>query len=532
MTAAPEAPSATRSTGGEGPARRRGGGPRDGRPGSDRLLRHRLDRALRRSLPGRRPAPDHREVAGVIAACRELGVALVPQGGNTGLVGGSVPLGGEVVLSLAGLGSLEPVDDRAGQITAGAGVSLADLQRRQRRPGGPTGWTSPVATAATVGGTVATNAGGLRVLRYGDTRAQLVGLEAVLGTGAVISHLGGLVKDNTGYHLAGLLCGSEGTLAVVTAARLRLVPPSPYRTVALLAFASVDGAGRRRRAPAPGTPRAGGLRTVPGGRGRPGVLGDRSLGRRSRSAIRLYLLVEAADRTDPTGDWPRPSAALADVADVAVATEPARRAELWRYREAHTDAINTLGPPHKLDVTLPARRWPSSWTGCPPSSRRPTRPPAPGCSAMSADGNIHVNVTGRPPTTIGWTTPCSGLAAEPRGQHQRRARHRHGQAAVAPPQSQRGRDGGLSGPQAGARPGRDPEPQRPAPAGLSRIVPLYSSGSGAGPRGRRVAGGERLFEALVELGSRASAWFARCLVLPSDTLLALAGHGVEAHQGA
>src|SRR5271165_4611102 len=90
--------------------------------------------------------------------------------------------------------------------------------------------------SATVGGTVATNAGGLRVLRYGDTRAQLLGVEAVLGTGAVVSHLSGLLKDNTGYHLPSLLCGSEGTLGVVTAARLRLVPPAGQRVVALLAF--------------------------------------------------------------------------------------------------------------------------------------------------------------------------------------------------------------------------------------------------------------------------------------------------------
>ena len=89
---------------------------------------------------------------------------------------------------------------------------------------------------------IATNAGGTRVLRYGDTRAQVLGVEAVLGTGSVVSHLGGLVKDNTGYHLSGLMCGSEGTLAVVTAARLLLVPALTHRTVAVLAFASVSDA--------------------------------------------------------------------------------------------------------------------------------------------------------------------------------------------------------------------------------------------------------------------------------------------------
>ena len=179
------------------------------------------------------------EVAGVVAACRELGVALVPQGGNTGLVGGGVPLHDEVVLSLQRLQTLEPVDPLAGQVTAGAGVTLSSVQHAAGAAGWAYGVDLGARDSATVGGTVATNAGGTHVLRYGNTRAQVIGVEAVLGTGSVISHLGGLVKDNTGYDLPGLLCGSEGTLAVVTAARLRLVPPMPFRTVAVLAFATV-----------------------------------------------------------------------------------------------------------------------------------------------------------------------------------------------------------------------------------------------------------------------------------------------------
>ena len=182
------------------------------------------------------------EVAGVVRACRELGVALVPQGGNTGLVGGGVPLHGEVVLTLQGMRSLSPVDGTAGQVTAEAGVTLAAVQQAARSAGWEYGVDLASRDSATVGGMVATNAGGTRVLRHGDTRAQVLGVEAVLGTGAVLSHLGGLIKDNTGYHLPGLFCGSEGTLAVVTAARLRLVPALPERTVAVLAFATVTDA--------------------------------------------------------------------------------------------------------------------------------------------------------------------------------------------------------------------------------------------------------------------------------------------------
>src|SRR6185437_14109265 len=176
------------------------------------------------------------EVAAVVVACRRHGAAVVPQGGNTGMVGGGVPLAGEVVLSLRRLDAVGDVDRLAGQVTVGGGATLGTV----RQAAADAGWAYGVDFAArdscTIGGNVGTNAGGLRVLRYGDTRAQVLGIEAVLGTGQVVSHLGGLLKDNTGYALPALLCGSEGTLGVVTAARLRLVPPSPHRVVALLAF--------------------------------------------------------------------------------------------------------------------------------------------------------------------------------------------------------------------------------------------------------------------------------------------------------
>ena len=149
-------------------------------------------------------------------------MAVVPQGGNTGLVGGGIPLHGEVVLSLARLDRLGPVDLDAGQVSAGAGVSLQQVADAD--PGLDLGVLIASRHSATVGGAVATNAGGLRVLRYGPMRAQLRGIEAVLSDGSVLSHMSGLVKDNTGYDYPSLLAGSEGTLAVITAARLQLVP--------------------------------------------------------------------------------------------------------------------------------------------------------------------------------------------------------------------------------------------------------------------------------------------------------------------
>lgn len=336
------------------------------------------------------------EVAEVLDRCRRHGVALVPQGGNTGLVGGGVPLGGEVVLSLRRLDRLDAVDVDAGQVTAGAGVAVGAVRRAADAAGWAYGVDFASRDSATVGGSVATNAGGLRVLRYGDTRAQVLGVEAVLGTGDVVSHLGGLVKDNTGYHLPSLLCGSEGTLGVVTACRLRLVPPAPRRVAALLAFAGSAGAvvaaGMLRRRVASLSAAelllGSGVALVCRATGAPPPMPD---------PHPAYLLVEAAAASDPLDELSDAVASLDGVADVAVATDPPRVDALWRYREAHTEAVNTLGPPHKLDVTLPAGalgpfvdRVASVVDAAAPGART-------WLWGHVGDGNVHVNVTGVAP---------------------------------------------------------------------------------------------------------------------------------------
>ena len=164
------------------------------------------------------------EVANVLRACRDAGAGVVPQGGNTGLVGGSVPLHGEVVLDLRRLDRLGPVDARAGQTTAQAGVTVARLHAHAQAAGWEYGVDLSSRDSATVGGTIATNAGGVHVLRYGATRRQVIGVEAVFADGRVMRRLDGLEKDNSGFDLAGLFCGSEGTLAVITAR----VPSLPH----------------------------------------------------------------------------------------------------------------------------------------------------------------------------------------------------------------------------------------------------------------------------------------------------------------
>jgi len=336
------------------------------------------------------------EVAAVLAACNAAGAAVVPQGGNTGLVGGSVPLHDEVVLDLRRLDALSPVDVRAGQTTAQAGVTLARVQQHAVAAGWDYGVDLAARDSATVGGTIATNAGGVRVLRYGATRRQLLGVEAVFADGNVVRRLDGLEKDNTGYDLSGLLCGSEGTLAVITAARLRLVPRPTHVVVALVAFDDVDAAlgavGELRRA-------LESLRAVElfFQDGLDLVCDSLGIARPFLARHAAFVLVEAAARTDPTVELAQAIDALNATADVAVATDDRAVRDLWRYREGHTEAINRLGAPHKLDVTLPADEL-SRFVN---DVREQVAACAPHALTWlfghAADGNIHVNVTGVAP---------------------------------------------------------------------------------------------------------------------------------------
>jgi FAD/FMN-containing dehydrogenase len=338
----------------------------------------------------------HAEVAAVVRICDGARVAIVPQGGNTGLVGGSVPLAGEVVVNMRRLDALGPVDGTGAQVTAGAGSTLARVQAHVRAAGWDFGIDLGARDSATIGGMVATNAGGVQVLRHGPMRRQVVGLRAVLADGSVVDRRDGLEKDNTGYDLSGLLCGSEGTLAVITEARLRLVPRARHVVVALLAFATVADAlvavGELRRTCE--TLRALELFVADG---LELVCAQLALTRPFATLHGAYVLAEAAAGSDPTDELAEVVAGLDRVADVAVATDSAGMASLWRYREGHTEAINRLGPPHKLDVTLPADQLAAFF----PAVRAAVRAVAPNAQVWlfghAGDGNVHVNVTGVEP---------------------------------------------------------------------------------------------------------------------------------------
>ena len=353
---------------------------------------------------------DRAEVTAVVARCREDGVALVPQGGNTGLVGGGVPLGGEVVLSLRRLSGVTDVDPLGGQLSVGAGTTVGEVQAAAAAAGWAYGVDLGSRDSATIGGTVATNAGGLQVLRYGPTRAQMVGFAAVLGTAAFVSHMGGLVKDNTGYDLGGLLCGSEGTLGVLTAIRLRLVPPTPSASWPFSASPPSKLPSRLRRscgAPSPRCTRSS-CSSIPASSWSvvPAACRGRSTG-----PARRTCWSRPRGRTTRCRPWPAPSTPSRRSSTRRWPPTRPRRSQLWRYREGHSEAINALGAPHKLDVTLPAaslaafvERVPGVVAGVDPGA-------ATWLFGHVGDGNVHVNITGVAPDDLAVDDRVLTLAA-------------------------------------------------------------------------------------------------------------------------
>jgi FAD/FMN-containing dehydrogenase len=351
-----------------------------------------------------RPA-DAEQVAAVLRACRAAGAAVVPQGGNTGLVGGSVPRGGEVLLSLARLRALGAVDVATAQVEAGAGVTLGALQAHARAAGFDAGMDFAARDSATLGGIASTDAGGLVALRHGTARARIAGLEAILGDGTVVRRLSGLLKDNAGYALPALLVGSEGTLGVITRVRWKLVAPSPARVAALVPLDSIEAAASlladlRTRVSALEAVEfflPEGLRLVSSYLDVEAPVRDAA----------IYVIVEAAAQSDPTE-------ALAEVLpdEALVADDTASRRRLWQLRESHTEAIAAAGVPHKIDIGVPLpalgdflRRVPETIAALAPAAQTIL-------FGHLGDGNVHVNVLGLERAADGVDEAVLTLAAE------------------------------------------------------------------------------------------------------------------------
>jgi FAD/FMN-containing dehydrogenase len=184
------------------------------------------------------------EVSHVVATCARAGVAIVPQGGNTGLCGGATPLSGKpgIVLRLDRMNQIRAFSVAEETITVEAGCILAEIQAAAAREGLLFPLSLGAEGSCQIGGNIGTNAGGISVLRYGNTRQLVLGLEVVLPDGTVLDSLRRLRKDNAGYDLKQLFIGAEGTLGVVTAAVLKLFPAVRTRSIALMQLASVEDA--------------------------------------------------------------------------------------------------------------------------------------------------------------------------------------------------------------------------------------------------------------------------------------------------
>ncbi len=341
-----------------------------------------------------RPA-DGREVAEVLRLCAAHGVSVVPQGGNTGVVGGGVPRGGEVVVSTRRLREISAVDERSGYVVVGAGITLATVQSIAEQ----SGWEMPLdlgaRDAATVGGLVATDAGGAMALAHGTMRERVAGLSVALPDGRVVERLGGLIKDNAGYAWPSLLIGSEGTLGIITAVVVRLVPRRAARVAVLLAVRDADEAMEllvsvRKRVPSL-------------------VAADFffdegvTLVEQALDGVRFpiedrapcYVVLECAGHSDPT---PELAVALEAaehlILDQAAAEDTAGRREIWAVREALPDAMVRAGVPVKIDIAVPLRAV-ARFTREVPGVVQGVAPTAQTVLwGHLGDGNVHVNVLG------------------------------------------------------------------------------------------------------------------------------------------
>ncbi|NBW09379.1 MAG: FAD-binding oxidoreductase [Caulobacteraceae bacterium] len=301
------------------------------------------------------------EVAKAVAICAAHGVAIIPQGGNTGLVGGQIPYG-EVLLSTRRLRTVRDVTPLDDAMTLEAGITLLEAQQQATAADRFFPLSLAAEGTATIGGVISTNAGGTQVLRYGMMRDQVLGIEAVMPNGEIFNGLKRLRKDNTGYDLKQLLIGAEGTLGVVTAATLKLYPVMRSRAVAMVALetaaASVELLARAR------AETGGGVEAF-------------ELMKRLGAELVIKNIPDTRWPLDPIPEWsvlieiasgtPGGAEAQLDallevafeeglITDAAIAQNDSQRAAFWRLREEHSAALKPEGGGWKHDVSVPISR--------------------------------------------------------------------------------------------------------------------------------------------------------------------------------
>ncbi|HJR57330.1 MAG TPA: FAD-binding oxidoreductase [Rhizomicrobium sp.] len=331
------------------------------------------------------------QVSALLRICHETGTPVVPQGGNTGLVGGQIPFHGEVLLSTKRLNRIRAIDTQGMTLIAEAGVTLAEIQHAADAANLFFPLSMASEGSCSIGGNVSTNAGGTHVIRYGMTRSLVLGLEVVLADGTLLNLLRLLPKDNSGYDLKQNFIGSEGTLGIVTAVALKLFPKPKSRAVA---FAAVESPAAALDLLAQMQARTGGL--ISAFELIPRLALELVLAHIPDSRDPLsahspwYVLVEA---TAGEGvDLPALfEEGLGAAADAAVAASEAQAAALWRLRESISEAQKKEGASIKHDISVPVASVPAFIARATPEVLRL----APGARPVSfghlGDGNLHFN---------------------------------------------------------------------------------------------------------------------------------------------
>jgi len=346
------------------------------------------------------------EVSRFVKLCSAHGVPIVPQGGNSGMSGGATPDdGGEsVILSLRRMNTIRELDVAAQQVTCDAGVVLQTLHDAAEAEELRFPLTLGGKGSATIGGLVSTNAGGTQVLRHGTMRAQVLGLESVLADGSVFSNLVPLKKDNRGFDLKQLLIGSEGTLGIVTAATLRLVPQTAQRRVAWIGLSSISSA---RELLLHCEKRAGdaleGFEVLPH-HCLQSVLAHLPDSRSPLSSDHAwYALVELvaeaadADAIDGLAEDVLHSAMERDlIQDAVISASEAQAEAFWLLRESISPAERAIGPAMQHDISVPVARMAEFVESASPEIEKRF----PGTTAIGfghlGDGNIHYHVLAPP----------------------------------------------------------------------------------------------------------------------------------------
>ena len=342
------------------------------------------------------------EVAALVRLCAQHRVPIVPQGGNSGMSGGATPDdgGSSLLLSLRRMNAIRRWDEEARQVVCEAGVVLQTLHDSAAERGLRFPLTLGGRGSATIGGLISTNAGGTQVLRHGTMRAQVLGLEAVLPDGSVLDTLAALKKDNRGFDLKQLLIGSEGTLGIVTAATLRLIPQIAARRVA---FVGLDSVQQARRLLLLASDRLGdaleGFEIMPR-TALESVLEYEPAARDPLgSAHHWYALLECvADEADAGSLEPRTTQlleqAMSDglLTDATIAANETQAEALWALRDGISSAERARGPAIQHDISVPVERMPDFIEQASAILERQF----PGTQAVAfghlGDGNVHFHL--------------------------------------------------------------------------------------------------------------------------------------------